>query len=569
METATTRIVSVGGKEYNIPKRAVAKINPKNCVNCGKCRAICPVEAISEQQRVICRICPSCTSQPALTFDEMVSLATEKACTTACPLGISPQGYINLVRIGKDTEAYQLIWDKCPLPSICGRICHHPCEQACKRGILVDEPIAIRATKRYLTDNIDFVPEKYPEIYEERIAVIGAGPAGLTAAHYLSMEGFPVTVFDSEAEAGGMMLRGIPPFRLPREVIAKDIDRLVQAGMEIRLGEHIGKFQMEELLKDYDAVIVATGAPKSKELKIDGWQKEGVMTALDFMERINHGQEIWRHPGQEFKLDGEVVVIGGGNVAIDSARTAVRIGAQKVTAVCLEMDENVPCHSWDLAEAEEEGVTLLEGWAPQRFTGLHNTLTGVEFEKVTKFGKGSDGKLVVKTDPSETKTLKADWVIVAIGQGRDSLWSGFKGNENIFFAGDVERTECSVVDAMADGRKTALQIAAKLEGHPIKDPLDLRKLNEADINEKIYPAVRLKITRPEMPVADPGERAKNFDEVEGAYTSDIIDTEVLRCLQCGYQEVDTDKCIGCGVCKSVCPVGDVITMDAIGKGAEQ
>ena len=160
MET-TTRIVSNSGKEYKIAKRAVAKIDPQNCVNCAVCREICPVEAISEQHRVICRLCPSCTSQPALTFDEMVSLATEKACTTECPLGISPQGYINLTRVGKEAEVYKLIWDKCPLPSVCGRICQHPCEQSCKRGILVDEPIAIRGIKRYLTDNIDYVTTKY------------------------------------------------------------------------------------------------------------------------------------------------------------------------------------------------------------------------------------------------------------------------------------------------------------------------------------------------------------------------------------------------------------------------
>ncbi len=560
MKAVQTKLVSTTGNEYVLNKFAVAHINPQNCVNCGKCRDICPVEAIAEQQRIVCHLCPSCTSQPAITFDEMVELATEKSCTSACPLGISPQGYVNLLRNGKEEEAFEVIWDKCPLPSVCGRICHHPCEQACKRGILVDEPIAIRGLKRYLTDNVEYVPDKYPKIYEEKVAVIGAGPAGLTAAHYLSLEGFDVTVFDSENEAGGMMNRGIPKFRLPREAVAKDVERLEQAGMKISLGQRIGKPKMEELLKEYDAVIVAAGAPNSKELKIEGWRKEGVMTALNFMERINNGQEIWRHPGQEFKLDGEVVVIGGGNVAIDSARTAIRMGAQKVTAVCLEIDEDVPCHSWDLASAEEEGLTLLEGWSPQKFTGVHNELTGVEMCKVTKFEKAEDGRLIVETDKSDTMTLKADWVIVAIGQGRDNIWNQFEGNEKVFFAGDVGKTECSVVDAMADGKKAALEVAIKLESHKIKDKMDLRKLNLADVNEKIYPATRLKIMRPELPASDPKERAKNFKEVEMGYDRDIAEIEVLRCLQCGYQMVDIDKCIGCGVCQTVCPEGDVITM---------
>lgn len=558
-----TKIVSTSGTEYSIPKRAVASINPANCVNCGKCRENCPVEAISEQQRVICRLCPSCTEQPALTHDQMVSLATEKACTTACPLGISPQGYVNLTRAGKDREAFDIIWEKNPLPSICARICHHPCEQACKRGILVDEPIAIRGIKRYLTDEIDYVPYHYPEMFEEKIAVIGAGPAGLTAAHYLASAGYSVTVFDSESEPGGMLVRAIPEFRLPRNVAARDIKRLTDAGIKLELGHRVGKSEYEELKANYDAVIVATGAPISKALKIEGDRKEGVMTALSFIERVNNGQNIWRHPGQEFKLEGEVVVIGGGDVAYDCARTAVRVGAEKVTVICLESGENIPGHIWERKEMEAEGISLCEGLSPLRFVGTHNVLEGVEVAKVTSFEKDADGRIHFTLDKDNTEIIHADWVVEAIGQAPDALWSGCLEEGNVYLAGDVAGGACSVVDAMASGKKTARRVIKALSNVDQKDPMETHILNEADIMEKIYPAARLKIRRPEMPIADAGERIHNFDEVEQDYSKDVIDVEVLRCLQCGYEMVDPDKCIGCGVCRTVCPKGDVIRLVSI------
>ena len=215
--------VSASGNvmSFTIDRTAIAQIDPSKCVNCGTCRDICPTEAIEELQRTVCRLCPTCTDRPAMTMDENDNFSTAHACTTECPLGISPQGYVNLTRLGQYEDAYKLIWKKNPLPAVCGRICHHPCEQGCKRGTLVDEPIAIRGIKRFLSDHVDYIPPKYPRIYDEEIAVIGAGPAGLTAAHYLSLAGYRVTVFDSEPAAGGMLISGIPKFSLPRDVVAE------------------------------------------------------------------------------------------------------------------------------------------------------------------------------------------------------------------------------------------------------------------------------------------------------------------------------------------------------------
>jgi len=568
IKMGSVKILSGEGKGFTVEKTAVAHINPRNCVNCGTCRELCPMEAISESQRVICRICPECTEQDAMTFDEMYEFTTKAACTMGCPLGISPQGYINLTRSGKLEEAYKLVWDKNPLPSVCARICHHPCEQVCKRGVLVDEPIAIRSIKRYLGEKTTFRAEKYPRLYEERIAVIGAGPAGLTAGHYLSRAGYEVTVFESATEAGGMLKRGIPEFRLDRSVVDEEVTNLENAGLAIRLNERINKHSLEKIQKEYDAVIVAAGAPNSKELKIEGWRLSGVMTAMDFMEQVNHRQEIRRHPGQIFNLGGEVVVIGGGSVAIDTARAALRMGATKVTAVCLECDEEIPCHPWELKEAEDEGITLIQSHSPTRFVGTYPKLEGVEVCKVTSFSKDGKGKISCELDENDTMTIKADWAIVAIGQAPDTMWSSLKG-DRVYFAGDISKSACSVIDAMASGRKVALNVDTDLRGRTLKDPMDTHELHSAPLSEKIYPYNRRKSIRPEIPMLAAESRIHSFDEVEGGFDDEAAQMEVLRCLRCGYQVVDEERCIGCGICQRECPEGDVITMEPVAKGGEK
>lgn len=566
--TGNVKIVLGKDNEYMLSKKAVAKINPVNCVNCGTCREQCPVGAIEEQQREICRVCPECTSRSAMTIDEMKEFTTKQACTIACPLGISPQGYVNLTKAGKEEKAFQHIWDKNPLPSVCARICHHPCEQACKRGVLVDEPIAIRGIKRYLSDNVNYKAEKYPQIYDDTIAVIGAGPAGLTTAHYLLRQGYDVTVFEAESMPGGMLQRAIPEFRLSREAIKKDINRLQEAGMKIQFGERIGKVQAEKLMDEFDAVVVAAGASNSKMLKIDGYRKTGIFTALDFMEKVNNHLELRTHPANLFDFaHANVVVIGGGNVAIDCARTAKRLGAVTVTAICMECGEHVPCHEWELQEAAEEGVVLMDGWAPVAFPGEDNEVKSIEICKTSSY-KSSDGKITFQTDPAEKRILDADYVILAIGQAPDAFWTEFENNDKVFFAGDVRSNKCSVVDAMAAGKETARQVDIMLQGRETKNTLELRTINPAPIHEKIYPAARLKVERPEMPVISAEDRVNNFHEVETEYEKNVIEREVLRCLQCGYQKVDVNKCIGCGVCASVCPKGDVITLVSYNDGGE-
>lgn len=534
-----------------VEKQAVAFIDGNQCTNCGKCEDYCPIQAISEKQKEICHMCPDCTEIKAITVDEIQAMQRE-ACTLACPLGISPQGYIALFKAGKEREAFDCIWDKNPLPAVCGYICHHPCETACKRGKLVDRPMEIRALKRFLGEKfLDYQPMPYPLIHEERIAVIGAGPAGLTAAHWLAKKGYDVTVFEESGEAGGMLLRGIPAFRLDKDVVRKEIARLEEAGLKIERNVKAGKEpSFTALLEQFDRVIVASGTQVSKKLPIDGWRTEQVLYAVNLMEKVNSGQTV--------KLHGNVVVVGGGSVAVDTARTAKRLGAEKVTMICLEGCDTIPAHPWELAEAQEEGIDVLMDVSPQRFLGHTARLEGVEVVKIKNldFSCGLAFDCIKGTE----QVLPADFCIVAVGQASNL---DIPDDPRILKAGDVASGKCSVIDAMASGREAAIKIDNELRGREYVEYQVERTVDAGDRSYKVYPAVRRKLQFAALTRKDVALRAGNFDLVETGLTTEDALLETYRCLECGYKFVDPDKCIGCGVCLKICPKGDVITMKAV------
>ena len=559
MSTITIR--QGGSPEYSLDRGCVARVDTKKCINCGTCRENCPVEAIDEAQRWICRVCPECTDQPGMTLQEIDEFRTKQSCTTACPLGISPQGYIGLARNGRDEAAFRLIWEKNPLPAVCSHICHHPCEQVCKRGVIVDEPMAIRGIKRYLDENVEYTRPKYPRLHDERVAVIGAGPAGLSAGHFLGELGYGVTVFEANNEPGGMLVRAIPEFRLSHDAVRKDIEKLEEAGLEIQCGAPLGKKQIAELQKEYDAIVVAAGTPHGKEITwVPKWNYDAVYTAIQFMDFANNDQDTVRMPHQNFEIVGkEGVVIGGGSVAMDTARTALRLGAAKVTVVCLESGDDVPAHKWEKDEAVEEGIVFIEGYSPKAYTGRVNTLEGIDFAKVTRFGKDENGKLSFETDDEDVMHLPTDFIIVAIGQYADPIFPKADG-ETVFYAGDIAGGSCSVIDALASGRDAAFDVDAAIQERVLRNGRIGHKLVEGPLEEKLYPCNRRKTRRHERPMQDAEGRVKNFDDVEITYSAKQVYQEELRCLGCGYAMIDPEKCIGCGVCQKLCPEGDVISM---------
>lgn len=524
---------------------SVANIDGYRCVNCGTCEEYCPVHAISERQKTVCHLCPDCTEMKALNVNEMQDMQKE-ACTLACPLGISPQGYIGLLKAGKVREAYQIIWQKNPLPAVCGYICTHPCEDTCKRGKLVDAPMNIRGLKRYLGEAfLDEPVIPYPVKYQEEIAVIGAGPAGLSAAHTLSQKGYRVTVFDQAAEAGGMLLRGIPDFRIDKNVVRKEIKRLEDAGITFVLG---AKVRPEELKDKFDKIVLATGVPVSKNPRVENWRSKNVLLALNFMQDVNAGKAV--------KMYGNVVVIGGGSVAVDCARTATRLGASSVTMLCLESGDAVPAPVWDLKEAEEEGVQRIEGAATVRYEeyrgALPHRLTGVTYTAIENL----DTKTFTFGRVGDEITIPADFVIVATGSQTEPQ---YQAGADVL-AGDVAAgRSTNVTDALASGRAAAIQIDRELRGREVREYEVDRQVTAGDPKYRVYPAVRRKDDFPGMEKA--GDHT-TFEVIEKGFDADGALLETYRCLQCGYRVVDTSKCIGCGVCSKVCPKGDVITMTA-------
>ena len=427
--------------------------------------------------------------------------------------------------------------------------------------MLVDEPMAIRGIKRYLDENVEYARPKYPRLYDERIAVIGAGPAGLSAGHFLSELGYEVTVFEANNEPGGMLVRAIPDFRLSHEEVRGDIKKLEEAGLTIQCSAPLGKKQIAELQKEYDAIVVAAGTPHGKEITwVPKWNYDAVYTAIQFMDFANNDQDTVRMPHQNFEIVGkEGIVIGGGSVAMDTTRTALRLGAEKVTVICLESGEDVPAHKWEKDEAVEEGIVFIEGYSPKAYTGRVNTLEGIDFAKVTKFEKDENGKIHFETNDEEILHIPTDFCIVAIGQYADPIFPEADG-ETVFWAGDIAGGACSVIDALASGRDAAFDVDAAIQERMLRNGRIGHKLVPGPLEEKLYPCNRRKTRRHERPMQPAAERVKNFDDVEITYTAKQVYQEELRCLGCGYAMIDAEKCIGCGVCQKLCPAGDVITM---------
>ncbi len=516
-------------------------------------------------------------------------------CQTGCPVNTDSRGYVRAISQGDYEKAYWIARLPNPLASICGRICGAPCELACRRGG-IDASVSIRALKRFVTERYgaevyqekkEFT-ERFKEIFKKEgtgiegiakdtsrpISIVGAGPAGLACAHELALMGYRPVIYEMEKVAGGMCALGIPPYRLPREILQAEIDAIKALGVEIRLGTMIGRdISLRELYDNSASVLLAVGAKKSRILEMPGSNSKGVYGGVDFLKKVALGEEV--------EIGPSVVVIGGGNVAYDVARTAIRQkGVESVTLVCIEKYEEMLADKIEIEEGEEEGIQRINSFGPQRINAdINGAVESVTFIKcISVFD--SEGKFNPRFDESETLDIAADTVFFAIGQafdlsfldnvdlpiertergmikvGPDGVSTSVAG---LFVAGDLAHGPRLVIDAVASGKKAAMAIHEYISGRKLK--LSITEAHteeyagEVSDNEVQHPEDYEKIKRRPVPTLPPEERKKDVRTVvEKGYTEDMAEEQGSRCLNCKVNTIfNGDRCILCGGCADVCP----------------
>lgn len=466
-------------------------------------------------------------------------------CEATCPMHTDVKGYVNLIAEGKFEEAILLIREKLFLPAALGRICAHPCEEKCKREEAFKQPMSIAALKRFVADyydkeelwNLETDQEK-----EKHVAVIGAGPAGAQAALDLRKKGYQVTIFEKLPVVGGMMRVGIPEYRLPREIIDFEYGLLRKLGVEFKLGVEIGKdILFKQLENEFDGIIIAIGAHKGVVIPVEGHDLDGVLNAVDFLREVSMKRA--------YDIGKKIVVIGGGNVAIDVARSARRVGAKEVHLVCLEPKDQMPAHTWEVEEAEEEGVIIHAGFGPKRILGQNKKVIGFEAKKcVSIFDK--DGKFNPQYDEKSIEKYNVDNVIFAVGQGVDSTLiqdeaievvrgGRIKVNpitlqtdiENVFAAGDVTGRSVIVIEAMAEGRKAATSLDRYLNGQDLYSERDYEGTYATWLETTVKEDEK-NISREKTRQKDPKTRINSFEEVDLGLTQEQAVREASRCLKC-------------------------------------
>jgi NADPH-dependent glutamate synthase beta subunit-like oxidoreductase len=485
-------------------------------------------------------------------------------CQEACPAGIDVPRYIRAVKEGKYDEAVAVIREKIPFPVVCADACFAPCEDVCAYRQFGD-PIAIRALKMAAVDRGGDAWKQNKKISDttgKKVAIIGAGPAGLTTAYYLAGKGHAVIVFDDLPEPGGMMRYGIPRYRVPEERLAKDIDEILALGVEFKGNTHIGKdLSLDQLNADFDAVFLASGANGSAKIPLQGAEKEGVLWGWDFLRDVRLGQK--------FQFKGDVIVIGGGNVAIDVALTAKRLGASNVHLFSLEDRGEMPAHEWEIARAEEEGVFINTTWAPKKVLG-DDKVEGLGFIRCTSvFDDACNFNPIYDEDISHK--FMANHIILAVGQypdlgylssatniqarngrievDKDTFATGAAG---VFAGGDVVSGPQSIISAVAHGRKTAMAIDKHLGGNG-----NIDEVLATPQKEVLLPELDRQVkSRNEMALRKAWQRTSGFDQVELGLTDEQIAAETKRCLHCDARQfevvLNTESCKECGYCAEVC-----------------
>jgi len=560
-----TELLELEGEEGNFIARV--KESPRyvdllKCTSCGECTKVCPVETPSEHNQSLApRKAIFKQYEQAIPGGYGISKRGTAPCKATCPAHVSIQGFIALMNQGKYAEALKLFKDEHPFPGSCGRVCHHPCESVCTRGD-ADEPLAIQYLHRYLAQ-LDFegddpyIPKK-AEKRDEKIAIVGSGPAGLTTAYYMAQKGYGVTIFEKLPVKGGMMAVGIPEYRLPKAELAKEIDVIERLGVDIQTGVEFGRdVTLESLKKDgYAALFMATGLHGSRGLGVKGEDLDGVLKGVDLLRDAALGTAE--------KLTGKrVMVIGGGNVAVDVALTARRLGSTQVTMVCLEKRDEMPAWDYEIEEAIEEKVNIVNSLGPMRFLGTNGKVDEVEFQECTSVFDET-GKFNPQYDDCKLTSYEADTVIVAIGQmgllnfaEKEGIALTRPGGlaadpvtlqtpiDWVFAGGDAYYGPKSVVDAIASGKTAAESMHRFINGEDLKQGRE----KSWDFEKPEFNNVP-KLSRPRPVKISVDEREGNFDEVTLNLAKELIDREAARCLSCGI-------CSECYQCVEVCLAGAV------------
>ena len=580
---------------FNTPNMSrsayIAKVEKQNCVACGKCVEACPAGAVKLGQKLCdkegCEITypriPLPGDQPwgehmwSHNYRDMNRIncydTGTAPCKTACPAHIGIQGYLQLAKEGRYEDALALIKKDNPLPAVCGHVCNRRCEDACTRGT-IDEAVAIDEVKRFIAERdlnaeTRFIPKKtIPSLkggFKEKIAIIGAGPAGLSCAYFLALTGYKPTIFEKNAEPGGMLRYGIPSYKLEKDLLAAEIDVIRQLGVEIRCGVEVGKDVTIEDLREqgYKGFYAAIGCQRGRKPGISGENAEGAYTAVDFLRKAGGSES--------FPLEGDVVVVGGGNVAIDAARVGSRYTDAKISMFCLETREKMPASNEEIEEALEEGIELNCGWGPKEILEEDGHVRGVVFKKCTRVFD-AQGRFSPEYDENDTVTVPCRHVIFSVGQAID--WGHMLDNlhvelrpnggalankltyqtsePDIFVGGDVYTGPKFAIDAIAAGREGAVSLHRYVHENCTltigRNRRDFIELDKENIKVETYDSSSRQIP----PKADVKEQAKTFRDLSQSLSEEQVKKETSRCLSCGASVVDPNKCIGCGICTTKC-----------------
>ena len=546
-----------------IVKRYPRYVDEDKCTGCSECTQACPVDVPDYFDRNMGTRKAIAKHYAQATPNIFGILKNGHApCKTTCPANINVQGYVQLIKKGEYLRAVALIRERNPLSAICGRICTHPCETVCTRA-KVDDPIAIRQLKRFASDKememleageISLPPEKKPAKDAKRVAVIGGGPAGLTAADDLAEKGFAVTVYEAMPASGGMLRWGIPEYRLPKNVLDYEIELIRRKGVSFKHNTRVGKdITFDQLRKDYDAVFISVGVQKGRPLGVEGESREGVIQGVDFLQQAASQNKP--------KVGKKVVVIGGGNVAVDVARTALRLGAANINMICLEQHHEMPAYKEEVEATLAEGINILNGWGPRAIQG-NGSVSSIELKRCTSVF-GYDGRFNPRFAENDRKIVEADQIIIAIGQQNDKELLEHLGlqiernsikvdaltlgtsEHDVFAGGDTVSGPASVIEAVGSGKRAAESIdkflnSKDLTSNRFDDTVKSLPDELLPDTEKVQKKARKTVE--ELPVS---QRRSNFKEVEMSFTEEDAKAEAERCLNCAL-------CSECGECVRAC-----------------